>query len=101
MQGVPEVNIRKKRPKNTVGLESTERSRRQYRPRRVRILFVPNGSGVFQQRIVRLKAPVLDATHAVVRNGDEHHVIVEVWTPSWGGVFTLYNGLSDDEMSNA
>ena len=40
MQGVPEVNIRKKRPKNTVSLESRERSRRQYRPRRVRILFV-------------------------------------------------------------
>ena len=40
MQGVPEVNIPKKRPKNTVSLESRERSRRQYCPRRVRILFV-------------------------------------------------------------
>jgi hypothetical protein len=50
MQGVPEVNIRKKRPKNTVSLESRERSRRQYRPRRVRILFVgeaPPASGRF------------------------------------------------------
>jgi hypothetical protein len=50
MQGVPEVNIGKKRPKNTVSLESRERSRRQYRPRRVRILFVgeaPPASGRF------------------------------------------------------
>jgi hypothetical protein len=50
MQGVPEVNIRKKRRKNTVSLESRERSRRQYRPRRVRILFVgeaPPASGRF------------------------------------------------------
>jgi len=50
MQGVPEVNIRKKRPKNTVSLESRERSRRQYRPRRVRILSVaeaPPASGRF------------------------------------------------------
>ena len=39
-----------KRPKNTVSLESRERSRRQYRPRRVRILFVgeaPPASGRF------------------------------------------------------
>src|SRR5215472_17823452 len=50
MQGVPEVNIRKKRRKNTVSWESRERSRRQYRPRRVRILFVgeaPPASGRF------------------------------------------------------
>ena len=39
-----------KRPKNTVSLESRERSRRQYHPRRVRILFVgeaPPASGRF------------------------------------------------------
>ena len=36
------------------------------------------GFNRLQQRIVRLKARVLDATHPVVRDGNEHHFVVEV-----------------------
>ena len=31
-----------------------------------------------QQRIVGVEARILHATHSVVRDGDEHHPIVEV-----------------------
>ncbi len=36
------------------------------------------GFNRLQQRIVGLEARILHATHAVVRDGDEHHAIVEV-----------------------
>ena len=36
------------------------------------------GFNGFQQRIMRLKARVLNPAHTIVRNGDEHHFIIEV-----------------------
>jgi hypothetical protein len=36
------------------------------------------GFNRLQQRIVGLEAGILHATHSVVRDGDEHHLIIEV-----------------------